>query len=69
MGTWLITGCSSGLGRGIAKAALKRGENVAVTARNTDRIQELIKAYPKQGLALKLDLNDKESMSQAVKEV
>ena len=30
MKTWLITGCSSGLGRGIAEAALEHGENVAV---------------------------------------
>ena len=38
MKTWLITGCSSGLGRGIAEAALKHGENVVVTARNVDQI-------------------------------
>lgn len=25
MKTWLITGCSSGIGRGIAKAVLKKG--------------------------------------------
>ena len=33
MAVWLITGCSSGLGRGIAQAALERGENVTLTAR------------------------------------
>lgn len=40
MQTWLITGCSSGLGRGTARAALKAGENVAVTARNTETLRE-----------------------------
>ena len=37
MKTWLITGCSGGLGRSIAQAALEHGENVAVTARNTGK--------------------------------
>jgi NAD(P)-dependent dehydrogenase (short-subunit alcohol dehydrogenase family) len=28
--TWLITGCSSGLGKGIAKAVLARGDRAAL---------------------------------------
>lgn len=66
MKTWLITGCSSGLGRGIAEAALKHGENVAVTARKTEKIKELAEQYPSQALILKLDLNDRDSMKSAV---
>lgn len=66
MKTWLITGCSSGLGRGIAEAALKHGENVVVTARNTEKIKELAEQYPSQVLILKLDLNDRDSMKSAV---
>lgn len=66
MKTWLITGCSSGLGRGIAEAALKHGENVVVTARNTEKIKELAEQYPTQTLILKLDLNDRDSMKSAV---
>ena len=66
MKIWLITGCSSGLGRGIAEAALKRGENVAATARNVEKIEELAKKYPSQTLLLGLDLNDRESMRSAV---
>ena len=46
MKTWLITGCSGGLGRGIAQAALERGENVAVTARDTEKIKDLAAQYP-----------------------
>lgn len=61
MKTWLITGCSSGLGRGIAEAALKHGENVAVTARNVEQIKELAEQYPVQAQILKLDPNDRES--------
>ena len=66
MNTWLITGCSGGLGRGITEAALKRGENVAVTARNTEKIKELAEKYGSQALILRLDLNDRESMENAV---
>lgn len=66
MKTWLITGCSSGLGRGIAEAALKHGENVVVTARNVDQIKELAEKYPSQALILKLDLNDRDSMKSTV---
>ena len=66
MKTWLITGCSSGLGREIAQAALRRGENVAVTARNTEKIKMFATQYPEQALILRLDLQDEESMRQAV---
>ena len=34
MSTWLITGCSTGLGRALAQAVLARGDNVVVTARD-----------------------------------
>lgn len=66
MATWLITGCSSGLGKGIALAALERGESVALTARNPDTLTELVKKYPDQALALRLDLNDHPSISNTV---
>ncbi|GFF54917.1 hypothetical protein IFM46972_10140 [Aspergillus udagawae] len=41
MAVWLITGCSSGLGKEIAKAALKHGEKVIATSRNASRLSEL----------------------------
>lgn len=41
MAVWLITGCSSGFGSEIAKAALKRGEKVIATSRNASRLLEL----------------------------
>ncbi|KAJ6078828.1 hypothetical protein N7467_008581 [Penicillium canescens] len=41
MAVWLITGCSSGFGKEIAKAALKHGENVIATSRNASRLSEL----------------------------
>ena len=36
MKTWLITGCSSGIGKGIAKAVLESGYQSIVTSRNND---------------------------------
>lgn len=68
MKTWLITGCSSGLGKGIAKAVLKRGERAAITARDPGKLKEFQEQYPDQVLTLRLDLNDRDSMKQAVEQ-
>jgi short-subunit dehydrogenase len=38
---WLITGCSSGLGKYLAEAALARGDRVILTARSVDALGDL----------------------------
>lgn len=38
---WLVTGCSSGLGREVALAALARGDRVIATARSAAKIEDL----------------------------
>ncbi len=58
MATWLITGCSTGLGRALASAALDRGETVVVTARDAASIEDLARAHPGTALALSLDVTD-----------
>lgn len=68
MKTWLITGCSSGIGRGIAKAVLKKGDNAVVTARDTSKIADLVDQYPNTALGVALDITKKESISAAVKQ-
>ena len=68
MKTWLITGCSSGIGKGIALAALKSGDQVVVTARNKDKVKEIVDQYPDTSIAVSLDVTDKESITNAVKE-
>ncbi len=66
--TWFITGCSEGgIGAGIARAVLKRGYNAVVTARNTEKVADIVKDYPDTALALALDVTDKESIAAAVK--
>ncbi len=68
MKTWLITGCSEGgIGAGIAKNALERGYNVVVTARNTDKVKNIVAKYPETALAVVLDVTDKNSIKNCVK--
>lgn len=65
--TWLITGCSEGgIGAGIAKAVLKRGYNAVVTARNLDKVKNIVKDYPDTALAVKLDVTDQNAIEEAV---
>jgi NAD(P)-dependent dehydrogenase (short-subunit alcohol dehydrogenase family) len=58
MVTWLITGCSTGLGRALASAVLDRGENVVVTARDAANVEVFALAHPGTALALPLDVTD-----------
>lgn len=69
MKIWLITGCSSGLGRSLAWAVLKKGDCVAVTARNTDTLKEFQDAYPETAMLLPLDVTNREAVKNTVKTV
>ena len=68
MKTWLITGCSSGIGKGIAKAVLESGDQAIVTARNKDKVMDIVEAYPEAALAVSLDVCSQDSIKNAVKE-
>jgi NAD(P)-dependent dehydrogenase (short-subunit alcohol dehydrogenase family) len=67
MTTWLITGCSTGLGRAFATAALDAGHDVVVTARDVAKVQELADAHPDHALALPLDVTDDAQVAAAVR--
>lgn len=66
---WLVTGCSTGFGRAIATVALQAGYRVAVAARKTEAIQDLIDAYPQTAIPLKLDVTDYGQIKSAVANV
>ncbi|MEV6286123.1 oxidoreductase [Kribbella sp. NPDC051770] len=66
MSTWFITGCSTGLGRAFAEALLARGDNVVVTARDVESVQDLADAYAGTALALPLDVTDDGQVADAV---
>ncbi|WP_321886166.1 SDR family NAD(P)-dependent oxidoreductase [Burkholderia cenocepacia] len=63
---WFISGCSSGFGRGLAKAALERGDYVAVTARRLEAVSDLVEAWPGLAHAICLDVTDPAAVRSAV---
>ena len=66
MATWLITGCSTGLGRALAEAVLAHGDNAVVTARDVAKVQDLADAYPDTAIAVMLDVTDDAQVTAAV---
>jgi len=63
---WFITGCSTGFGRALATNLLESGYRVAVTARNAEKVADLVAINPDKALAIALDVTD---MSQVVEAV
>jgi NAD(P)-dependent dehydrogenase (short-subunit alcohol dehydrogenase family) len=66
--TWLITGCSSGIGREIALAALARGHKVAATARNPKSVEAIVAKFPDRVIAPALDVTDRDQVVRVVRE-
>lgn len=67
MTTWLITGCSTGLGRALAEEVLAGGNTAVVTARNEASVQDLVDAHPDTALGLALDVTDPAHVTDAVR--
>lgn len=65
---WFITGCSTGFGRHLAQEVLSTGGKVAVTARNTADVQDLIATYPDTAVAIPLDVTKPEQVKAAVQQ-
>jgi NAD(P)-dependent dehydrogenase (short-subunit alcohol dehydrogenase family) len=64
--TWLITGAGRGLGREFALAALGRGDQVALTARNLHLLEEMVNRFGDAVLPLQLDVIDRDAVFAAV---
>ena len=66
MSRWLITGCSTGIGREIARAALEAGNQVVVTARKLDAVQDFVDDFGASAHAVALDVTDRDQIDAAV---
>jgi NAD(P)-dependent dehydrogenase (short-subunit alcohol dehydrogenase family) len=66
MSTWLITGCSTGLGRALAEAVVAAGHNAVVTARDAAKVTDLAAGRADRVLALRLDVTDSAEVAAAV---
>jgi len=68
MSTWLITGCSSGLGRALAEAVIGTGHNAIVTARSVSSLADLAETTPERVLAVALDVTRPDQVVSAVQQ-
>lgn len=68
MSTWLITGCSTGLGRALAEAAITAGHDVVATARNVESLQQLTHTAPDRVLTLALDVTNTSQIQEAIQQ-
>lgn len=66
MSTWLITGCSTGLGRALAEAVIAAGHNAVVTARHVEMVADLAADNTDRVFPLPLDVTDTAQIGNAV---
>jgi NAD(P)-dependent dehydrogenase (short-subunit alcohol dehydrogenase family) len=64
--TWLITGVSSGFGRHLTEQLLQRGDTVAGTVRDREKVSDLVKNYPETFQAEVLDMTDRPAVREVV---
>lgn len=66
----LVTGASSGIGRGVAVACSKMGADVILNGRNTMRLKETLSLLEeRENSIIAVDLNDRESVERKVREI
>src|SRR5258708_36797951 len=66
---WFITGAGSGIGTGIAKAALRAGDRVVATGRNLDKVRGAYRDVATENIAfIQLDVADEARAKAAVDE-
>ena len=64
--TWMITGVSTGLGRALAQAALKRGDRVVGTVRKEADCAAFSAIAPERSIGLLADVTDEAAVHAAV---
>jgi NAD(P)-dependent dehydrogenase (short-subunit alcohol dehydrogenase family) len=63
---WLITGCSTGFGRELAKLVLARGWRAVVTARDPSRVADIAQGCADRALVLPLDVTRRDQIDKVV---
>lgn len=63
---WLVTGCSTGFGRELAKLVLERGDRAVVTARDPGKVEDIAAGHEDHALVLELDVTDPVEVDAAV---
>jgi NAD(P)-dependent dehydrogenase (short-subunit alcohol dehydrogenase family) len=66
--TWLITGCSSGLGKALARVVLEEGDRVFATARDAATVAGLAAEFPDRCRVAELDLTQASRIPELVAE-
>jgi NAD(P)-dependent dehydrogenase (short-subunit alcohol dehydrogenase family) len=66
MSTWLITGCSTGLGRALAEAVIGTGHNAVVTTRNVAKVAGLADTAAERVLPVALDVTKPDQVASTV---
>ena len=65
---WLITGCSTGFGRELAKYTIEQGNRVAVGSRKVEDVQDIIAGNESNAIAVELDVTKPEQIKAAVQQ-
>ena len=65
---WLV-GASEGLGRSVAEVLSRAGVEVIVSARNADRLEQLVADLPGRASSVPVDVSDRASVQKAAEEI
>ena len=65
---WLITGCSTGFGRELAKLVLARGWRAVITARDPSKLADIAEGHGERALVLPLDVTQRPQIEKVVAE-
>jgi NADP-dependent 3-hydroxy acid dehydrogenase YdfG len=65
---WLV-GASEGLGRAAAELMSRAGCDLILSARNADRLAELVDSLPGRATALPLDVSDRAAIEEAARQI
>lgn len=64
---WLITGCSTGFGRELAKQVIDLGNRTVVTSRKVDDVKDIVAGHEKNAISVALDVTKPAEIEAAVK--